>query len=244
MPTSKLKSAPPTLPLLKPATVPAREVIERHVNACGGSDALRKHRSVHLSGKYQVPGAHGFTNSVEIFSALPNRFCFTLPIPKGVYREGCDGEHYWRADGSEIAFATGSYLAQKLAERQFLAELHAPGSFRSLDTLGIINLDGHECYQVLLVRQDGEVLDEFYDVQTGLLRARRTTDERSDGTLKLRATFEDYRRFGDWMLAARQSYKLVGQPQVVTLTNVEWDTAPDAVFDLPADVKSHLPLPQ
>jgi hypothetical protein len=105
-------------------------------------------------------------------------------------------------------------------------------------------LDGHECYELLMVRQSGELFEEFYDVQTGLLRARHTTDERTGGSLRLLATFDDYRRFGDWMLAARQSYKLTGGPQVLTITNAQWDIKPDAVFDMPAEVKSRLALHQ
>jgi len=242
VPASKFKSAPPALSLLKPSKVPAREVIDRYVNACGGGEALRKHTSVKLTGSYQNPGPQGFTNRFEMFSAPPNRFGFTLITLKGLYREGCDGEHYWTVDGKEIKFAAGRDLAQKLAELQFLADLHAPGSFRSVDNLGTISLDGHECYELLLVRQDGEVLEEYYNVQTGLWCARRTTDERFDGTLKLLATFDDYRRFGDWMLAAHSSYKLVGAPQVLTITDAEWDTAPAAVFEMPADVKARLAL--
>jgi len=240
VPASKLNSAPPPLPLLKPAAIPAREVIERFVTTCGGSEALRKHTSLKLSGSYGVPGAHGFTNGVEVFSAPPNCFAFTLPTPKGLYREGCDGKHCWRIEGKEINVAAGNDLAQKLAERQFLADLHAPLSFRSLDTLGTITLDGHECYELLLVRQNGEVFEEFYDVQTSLLRARHTTDERTGGALRLLATFDDYHRFGDWMLAARQSYRLTGGPQVLTITNAQWDFTLDSVFDMPAEVKSRL----
>ncbi len=107
VPASKYRFAPKPLPLLKPATIPAREVIERYLNACGGADALRRHRSLHLSGSYEIPGAHGFTNRVEIFSALTNRFCFILSTPKGVYREGCDGQHCWKMDGKDIHLAQG-----------------------------------------------------------------------------------------------------------------------------------------
>jgi hypothetical protein len=240
VPVSKLKSAPPPLPLLKPAAIPAREVIEKCITARGGSEVLRKHTSLKLSGNYGVPGGHGFTNLAEIYTALPNRFSFTLPTPTGLYREGCDGEHYWRVEGKEINFAAGRDLAQRLADRQFLAELYAPESFRSLDTLGTITLNGHECYELLLVRQDGEVFEEFYDVQTGFLRARHTTEERTGGALRLLATFDDYRSFGDWQLAARHSYKLTGGPQVLTITNAQWDTAPAAVFEMPANVKARL----
>jgi len=240
VPASKFGSKPAPRPLLKPAAVAAREVIARYVTACGGEEALRKHTSLKLAGSYQVPGDHGFTNRVEVFMALSNRFALCLTTPKGLYREGCDGEHYWREDGKHIGFASGRDLAQKLAERQFLAELHPPEAFRSLETLGTLSLDGHECYQLLLVRKDGEVLDEFYDVQTGLLRARRTTDERSGGALKLQTTFEDYRRFGDWMLSSRERYKLSGEPQGFVMAEAQWDVAPDSAFVMPAEVKARL----
>lgn len=240
IPASKYKSSPPPLPRLKPATIPAPEVIEKFVNACGGSEALRKHSSLHLTGSYEVPGANGFTNPVEVFKAPTNRYCFTLPTPTGLYREGCDGEHFWRGTGTNITIAAGSDFAQALAQIDFWFELHSPESYRSMETLGTIDVDGHECYQLLLIRQSGEVLDEFYDVQTGLLRARHTTDERSGGELKLLAKFEDYRRFGDWMLPTHQNYRLIGAPQVLTLPNAQWDSTPDAVFDMPAEVKARL----
>lgn len=241
IPRSKLKSPPPPPPLLKPATKPAREIIDHCVTARGGGEALRHHTSLHVSGAYGVPGAKGFTNRMDVFSAPPNRFSFVLPTPKGLYREGCDGEHYWKADGGDIRFLSGSELTQKTNEIQFLADLYPPGAFRSLETLGSIRLNGRECYQVLLARANGEMFDEFYDVETGFLRARRTNDERTAGAVKLLATFDDYRRFGDWMLSTHDSYRLFNAPQVVTITNVEWDSVPDSVFAMPADVKSRAP---
>ena len=238
LPASKLKSAPPAVRLLKPATLSAREVIDWHVAACGGSEVLRKHTSLHLSGTYERPGRNGFTNALEIFHAVSNRFLVTLPTRGGMYREGSDSGCCWRADGPNIRFAGGEELQQKAAERNFLADLHAPESFRSMETLGTIALDGHDCYQLLLIRPNGEVLDEFYEVQTGRLRARRTSDQRSGGAFKLTTTFDDYRRFGDWMLPARQSFKLTGDPQVAIFTKAEWDAVPDATFAMPPDVKA------
>ena len=240
VPGSKYRSPPKPLPCLKPASIPGRDVIERYLAASGGADALRRHRSLHLSGSYEIPGAHGFTNRLEIFSALTNRLYFTLPTPKGLYREGCDGEHCWKVDIKDIKLAEGKELEQKLLERQFLSDLHAPESFRSIETVGTINLDDHECYQLLLIRQNGEVLDEFYDVRTGLLRGRNTADERTGGAINLLARFEGYRLFGDWRLPTRQSYRLTGDAQVVAITNAEWDTTPAAVFEMPAEVKARL----
>jgi hypothetical protein len=240
VPPSKFKFTQPPLPLLKPASASGREVIEKYLAASGGAEPLRKHSSLKLTGLYQNPGPHGFTNPVEVASALPNRFAFRLPTPTGLYREGCDGQHYWRADGNNIRFASGSDLEQKLVERNFLAELHKPEAYRSIETLGTISFDDRDCYQLLLVRQNGEVFDEFYDVKTDLLQGRRGTDERTGGALRLQASFGDYRRFGDWMLAARQKYKLSGDGQGFVITNAQWDVAPDSVFEVPADVKARL----
>jgi len=240
VPSSKYKFPPKPLPLLKPAAIQAREVIDRYLNASGGAEALRRHRSLHLSGSYGVPGAHGFTNRLEIFSAPTNRFCLILPTPRGLYREGCDGEHCWRVDGKDIRLVEGKELEQQLLERQFLSDLHAPESFRSLETVGTIKLDDYECYQLLLIRQNGEVLDEFYEVGTGLSRGRNTPSGRTGGAITLLARFEDYRRFGDWRIPTRQTYRLTGDAQVVTITSAEWDTTPDSVFDMPAEVKARL----
>jgi len=72
------------------------------------------------------------------------------------------------------------------------------------------------------------------------LRARHTTDERTGGAVRLVASFDDYRRFDDWQLPVHQSYKLTGGPQVLTITNAQWDITPPAVFDTPAEVKARL----
>ena len=241
IPASKMKSAPPALSLLKPTTMSAREVIDRHLSACGGSEVLRKHTSLHFSGVFELPGRYGFTNAIEVYTAAPSRLAVTLPIrPGAMFREGSDGTCCWRADGTNITFASGEYLRQRVAERNFYADLHAPESFRSMETLGTITFEGSDCYQLVLIRPSGEVLDEFYDIKTGQLRGRRTTDQRTGGVYKLTATYGDYHRFGDWMLPARQSFKLLGARQVVTIKTAEWDFVPDTAFNLPADVEAAL----
>ncbi len=84
------------------------------------------------------------------------------------------------------------------------------------------------------------MLDEFYDVQTGLPRGWNTADERTGGAIELLARFDDYRLFGDWRLPTHQSYRLTGDAQVIAITNAEWDTTPDSVFEMPAEVKARL----
>ena len=238
VPASKAPSAPPPTALLKPDPKPAQEIIKSYVEAIGGQAAIRAHTSVHISGQLRQPRRNDFSGPIDIFSAAPNRFFLKVQLSNGLHRQGCDGRRFWRATGTEVSFATGKDLEQCLARRDFAAELHEPDTFRSMETLGTVNVDGRTCFQVLLVRKNGEVFDEFYDAQTGLLRRLRFTDEGNGGNLELVETYDDYRRFGNQMVPARQVFRGLGVAEELTISTVEWDSVPDTVFDPPPDLKA------
>jgi hypothetical protein len=240
IPASKLKSPAPAQPGLKPAAVPAAMILEHYFAALGGAETIRQHSSMHLSGEFQIPGRNGFTKPIDIFSSAPNRLFIKLQLPKALHRQGCDGEHYWRATGDEIHFAESKDLEQRLAQVNFLAELHEADAFRSIETLGVISVDGRDCYQLLLVRKNGEILDELYDVETGLLQGRRSVDEANNGSVSLIETFTDYRRIGNRLLPMRQTIKLPGQTEILTFSTAEWDNVPASTFELPPEIKSAL----
>jgi hypothetical protein len=129
IPCSKLKSPASAEPELKPTTTTAATIIEHYLAALGSPDSIRQHSSMHLSGQFQIPGRNGFTKPIEIFSSAPNHIFIKLELPKALHRQGCDGEHYWRATGEEIHFAEAKDLEQRLAQVNFLAELHEPDLF-------------------------------------------------------------------------------------------------------------------
>ena len=237
IPASKCTSVARPTPTLEPESKPAQQIIERYVEALGGRDAIRSHTSIHISGQLRFPHNKGFSSPIEIFSARTNRFFLQVQVPEGLHRQGCDGRRFWRATGTDVKFATGKDLEQVLAIHDFTAELHEPGDYRSMETLGTVKVGGKKCFQVLLIRTNGEVFDEFYDTQTGLLHQRRRMDEGNGGWLELVETCEDYRRFGNELLPARQVYAGLGHREELTISKVEWDNVPDTVFDPPSDLK-------
>jgi hypothetical protein len=240
IPGSKCTSVPPPVPSLEPDSKPAQQIIERYVEALGGRDVIRSHTSMHISGQLRLPRKKGFSSPIEIFSARTNRFFLQVQLPEGLHREGCDGQRFWRATGVEVKFAIGKDLEQVLAMRDFEAELHAPGAYRSMETLGAIKVGGRTCYQVLLIRKSGEVFDEFYDAETGLLHQRRRMDEANGGSRELQETYEDYRRFGNQLVPARQVFTGLEYREELTISKVEWDNVPDTVFDPPPDLREAL----
>ena len=240
IPASKCSDAAPLVATLKPDPKPAQEIIERYVEAIGGPEAIRKHTSVHISGQLRFPRNKGFSTPIQIYSARTNRFFLQVQLPEGLHRQGCDGQRYWRATGTEVKFATGKDLEQLLAMRDFEAELHGPGSYRSMETLGTIKADGKTCFQVLLVRKSGEVFDEFYDAESGLLHQRRRVDEANGGCRELLETYDDYRRFGNQMVPVQQVFTALQYREELTISKVEWDNVAETVFEPPADLKSAL----
>jgi hypothetical protein len=238
IPASKSQSAPPPVAALKPDSKPAKAIIDRYIEALGGEARIRARKSVHISGQLRHPGRDGLSTPVEIFAAMTNRFFLKVQLPNGLCRQGCDGGRFWRAMGTEVNFATGKDLEQRLALQNFAGVLHAPEGFRSMETLGTINVDGKTCFQVMLVRKNGEVFDEFYDAETGLLRRHRCAHEGSGGGLDLVQSDDDYRRFDSQMVPVRQVYSGPGFTEELTISKVEWDNVPDTVFELPPDLKA------
>ena len=238
IPASKCSEVAPLVATLKPDPKPAQEIIDRYLGLIGGQEAIRKHTSMHISGQLRFPRNKGFSSPIEIYSARTNRFCLQVQLAEGLHRQGCDGQRYWRATGTEVKFAAGKDLEQLLAMRDFEAELHGPGSYRSMETLGTIKVDGRTCYQLLLVRKSGEVFDEFYDAETGLLYQRRRADEGNGGSRELLETYDDYRRFGDQMVPVRQVFTALQYREELTISKVEWDNVPETVFEPPSDIKA------
>jgi hypothetical protein len=227
------------VPSLEPDSRPAQQIIERYVEALGGRDVIRSHSSMHISGQLRLPRNKGFSSPIEIFSARTNRFFLQVQLPEGLHRQGCDGQRFWRATGAEVKFATGKELEQVLAMRDFEAELHEPGAYRSMETLGTIKVGGRTCYQVLLIRKSGEVFDEFYDAETGLLHQRRRMDE-ANGSRELQETYGDYRHFGSQLVPMRQVSTGLEYREELTISKVEWDNVPETVFDPPRDLREAL----
>jgi hypothetical protein len=240
IPASKCTSVLPPVPSLEPESKPAQEIIDRYVEALGGRDAIRSHTSMHMSGQLRFPRNKGFSSPIEIFSARTNHFFLQVQLPEGLHRQGCDGRRYGRATGTDVKFAAGRDLDQLLAIREFTAELHEPDAYRSVETLGSIKVDGRKCFQVLLTRKGGEVFDEFYDAETGLLHQRRRVDEANGGSRQLLETYRDYRRFGNQLVPAGQVFTALEYREELTISKVEWDNVPETVFNPPPDLKEAL----
>lgn len=243
------QTAPPAKPAVenpqeataKPAeNLPAaKEIIDRHIKAIGGREAVLSHNSSRATGTFGVPAA-GINGTVEVFAAKPNRMLMRITIPGlGEMMEGFDGTNAWSV--SPMTGPTvhqGKQLEERRFDSDYYGELKSSDRYESMTTLEKTTLDGRAVYKLRLVRKGGGEDIEFYDIATGLKAGSTNTRETPVGTITATTIESDYKKFGNLLVPTTIKQSGMGVEQVMTITSVEFDTVDAKVFDPPAQIKA------
>ena len=225
-----------------PAALPsARSILDKHLKAIGGRQAVLSHSSTTAKGTLSIPAA-GITGSLEVYGAKPNRTLVKSIIPGvGQIVEGFDGTHGWTISPmTGPMLLEGKSLDDKRLDAEFYGELRGDERYVSITTLEMTDFEGRPCYKVRLVRKTGREDVEFYDVATGLKAGGVTSRETPMGVMTLTTVESDYRRFGNLLQPTLLSVQTAGAKQVITITSIEYDTVPPSVFEPPAEIKALL----
>ncbi len=238
------QSSPSTPPAKSTASArlpSAREVFATHVKALGGEQAIHRHTSIHVKGTWEIPGL-GRSGPLEIFAAEPNKFLMRADVPGFRSEAGFNGQVGWgsnEAMGPDPVIMKGKGLERMRAEADFYGQFNRERRYRSMRTVERTRFEGQECYKLKLVAKTGDELFEFYDVKSGLFAGAMKAAEGSQGKVWVTIVEEDYKKFGDLLLAARTLRKMAVE-EVLTYTSVEFDNVPDSVFEPPPKVKEQL----
>jgi hypothetical protein len=233
--------APAKAPTPAADTLPdAREIINRHVQAIGGREAILAHKSMHATGTLSVP-ASGIGGPVEIFGAAnPDRVVVKTSVTGiGDIAEGFDGSHGWSVSPmTGPMLKVGKELSQTKLDADFYSELRDPKKYPVVKTIEKADFDGRPCYKVSITRIDGIEDFDFYDVATGLRAGSINTRESPMGTMTMTSTEGGYKKFGNLTQATTQTQKIMGIEQTITLTSIEYDNVDPSVFEPPAAIKA------
>jgi hypothetical protein len=231
---------PPAAAKVEAELPSARSIIDRHIKAIGGKDAVLSHTSQHATGTFSVP-AQGLVGTVEIFGAAnPNRAALKVQVPGlGEIASGFDGSHGWSLSpllGPMLQ--VGKELEQAKFDADFYGDLRDPKRYRSMKTIEKTTFDNRACYKVSMVREDGAEDFDFYDVATGLRAGSMNTRETPMGSVKTTSIEGDYKKFGNLLLATSVVQQIMGIEQKITLATVEFDKVEPSAFDLPDPIKA------
>jgi hypothetical protein len=226
----------------RPAQLPAaRAILDKHVAAIGGRQAVLSHKSTHATGTLSMPAA-GVTGAVDVYGAQPNRTLLKVTLGGvGEVLEGFDGTHGWSISPmTGPMLLEGKQLEEKRFDSEFHSELRTQDRYVSLTTLEQVDFEGRSCYKVRLVRKTGGEDIEFYDVATGLKAGSITTRETQMGTVTGTTVETDYKKFGNLLQPTTVRSQVGGLQQVITITAVDYDNVPASIFELPAGIKALL----
>jgi hypothetical protein len=218
----------------------ARSIIDRHLKAIGGREAVLSHTSQHATGSFSVP-AQGLVGTVEIYGAAnPNRAALKVNVPGlGEIASGFDGSHGWSLSpllGPMLQ--VGKELEQAKFDADFYGDLRDPKRYRSMKTVEKTTFDNRPCYKVSMVREDGSEDFDFYDVATGLRAGSLNTRETPMGSVKTTSIEGDYKKFDNLLLATSVVQQVMGVEQKISLATVEFDKVQPSAFDLPEQIKA------
>jgi hypothetical protein len=225
-----------------PAELPsARRILDKHLAAIGGRQAVLSHKSTHATGTLTMPAA-GVTGAVNIYNAHPNRSLLKVSLGGvGEVLEGFDGTHGWSISPmTGPMLLEGKQLDEKRFDSDFHGELRSDDRYVSLTTLEQVDFEGRACYKVRLVRKTGGEDIEFYDVATGLKAGSITTRETQMGTVTGTTVETDYKKFGNLLQPTTVRSQVGGLQQVITINSVDYDSVPASTFDLPPGIKALL----
>ncbi|HEX9367209.1 MAG TPA: hypothetical protein VF921_11305 [Vicinamibacterales bacterium] len=218
----------------------AREIINRHVKAIGGRDAVLAHKSMHATGTLSIP-SQGMSGPMEIFGAAnPDRVLVKTTVTGiGEIAEGFDGSHGWSMSPmTGPMLKVGKELSQTKLDADFYSELRDPQKYPYVKTVEKTAFDGRPCYKVSIKRIDGVEDFDFYDVATGLRAGSINTRESPMGTLTMTSIEGDYKRVGKLTQAMAVTQQVMGVEQKITLSTVEYDNVAASAFEPPAAIKA------
>lgn len=225
----------------------AREVIDRHIEAIGGREAIESHTSLHAEGILEVVG-QGLVGEMELYAAAPDKMLLTVSFPAvGIEnRTGYDGEVGWSIDpmtGERLL--QGAELQQLVDDADYYADLHEPSKFRSMETIEQVEFDGRQAYKVALVYEEsGREVFEYFEVESGRLIGGEGVQVSIMGSMNVIMVLREYQQFDDLMAPTLMEQDVGGLQTIrITIQTIELDNVDPAVFDLPPAIQALIRRP-
>lgn len=221
------------------ALPPAKELIAKAAAATNSASVMAKYQSVRTKGRFEMP-AQGVSGDLEIAQARPNRTMMRINISGiGMIENGFDGTTAWQINPMQgPRIMTGKELDAVREESSFGASSRMGPNVASAETLERTEMNGEACYKVKVVWKSGRETFDCYSVASGLLVATVAKQESPMGTVEVTNLVSDYKDFGGQKIATRLTQQAMGQEQVLVLTSVDYDAAPDSAFRMPAAIKA------
>lgn len=223
----------------KDALPEARTLVDRHIAALGGTEALDKAQNGTLSGTFAMPAA-GISTPATVWAKGHEKILSKVELPgMGVIQSGISGEIVWAIDpfqGPRIL--QGNERAQQLESYHPDALRRLPSLVSRMQTTGLAQYDGRPCHKVEIQWRSGRESWDCYATSDGLLLASGGKTTSPMGEVEMVSIVKRYGELSGLKMPLQIEIETLGQKQVMTFTAFDPSAPADSVFELPAPIKT------
>lgn len=225
----------------KQAALPTGEsLMTKYVEALGGQAAFDKIDNRVAQGSLDL-GAMGITMSLSVYAAKPDRlYSIVDSDATGRIESGVVDGIVWENSAMRGAIVKeGAEKDDVLRDAAFDRMVYWKPSTKSVECVGVADVDGKPAYKVVLTPKTGSAQTIYFDRETGLAVQIETRMAAAGQVIDIVSKPGDYRVLDGVKIPFTIKQYLMGQERVITLQSVEHNVSlPADRFALPAAIKA------
>jgi len=236
-PTTPAPAATTSTPAAAKAPA-AADIFAKATTAAGGADLIRSQKSQTLKGTLEMPG-QGLKGTIVTRSNDPDQLLIETDIPGfGKILQGVQGTVGWSMDplrGPSIM--DKDELARTVRDIAIDKTIDPATGCDSVIVDGEATFAGTKCWKVTL-QCDGIRSARYYAQDKGHMVGQATTVKSALGEFEVTTTFSDFATFDGRTIPKKTSNAMMGQEQVMTITEATFAPIDASVFALPPEIKA------
>jgi zinc protease len=216
----------------------AETILDKAIEATGGKPAYQKIHSEVSSGSMEIRGMKG---TMTIYRAAPDKTYTEMDLAGiGKIQEGSNGKIAWSNSAIQGPhLKEGEEKDAALLVGKFDADLNWRDQYPKVETAAAENVEGKDCYKVILTPKTGSPVTRYYDKQTNLLVKTVMTLKSPMGEVTVESLAGDYRKEGDILTAHKMTNRMMGQEFVISIDKIQYNAEiPASKFDLPDEIQA------
>ncbi|MFK7766916.1 MAG: hypothetical protein AB8B55_06810 [Mariniblastus sp.] len=230
------KQAEESLETKKPKLLPARDVIDNHINASGGYEVLESLKNLHY--RSVVKGASQVYDFECYWTNGKYKSVYDYQTGHKLTRGVANGKAWQYFEGSTPRAFGGEELQEFLRSTRYLAtstkwlETH-----EKIETVSIETVNDRDAYKLLFTHKDGSTAEKFFDVETFMCVRNVANEKYRTSTGRTIRDYHDFRKVGEWTVPFRLRISFDGRVFDYETTDFEYDVEiPDGTFELPPNL--------
>lgn len=225
------------------AILKAEEILEKSIESTGGRAAYEKLRNRVTKGTFSIAGMDSKAEMITYAAAPRNQYVVINSEMLGKIESGTIGEVAWEITtimGPQIK--KGEERAAILRGATFNTDLHWKDLYKSVETVGVEDVDGRSAYKIIMTPQEGKPETAWYDKETFRNVKVETELETAMGTMPLVVRASEYKQVDGVLIPHKIVQEIVGLQKVeMFMESVEHNVEmPPDRFKIPPEIQALL----